>query len=247
MEYARTHRKFRNGTGDSSIYFGWHDHHQDTILAAIETRIGVVTGIPPHGDEEPINIHHVPRYGSVAVEAEADPAGDARRLNIHHDKVQKEFSAATVLVYLNDVTAGGGTVWPCTARQPGGATVRQACKEAFEADVRWFDGEGTTIRGVPKRVFAKTEVGCEVGFKWSVGVCSWPSGPSYARIPPPRSPARSLSHTHAPLTLLPLTRARCTRSSKKCGRWPSTAARQRQRRPRHGRLRRSARAGGTRA
>mmetsp|Transcript_30724 Transcript_30724/g.81723 ORF Transcript_30724/g.81723 Transcript_30724/m.81723 type:complete len:289 (+) Transcript_30724:543-1409(+) len=150
IDYARTHPKFKDGAADSSVYFGWHDHYKDKILASIETRIGVVTGIPPHGDEEPINVHHVPVKGSIP--------DDPRHLNIHHDKVQKEYSAATVLVYLTNSTVGGGTIWPCSAKLADGSTVRQECKEGFEANVRWFDGEKSTIKGVPKRVSVETEV-----------------------------------------------------------------------------------------
>jgi hypothetical protein len=67
---------------------------------------------------------------------------------VHHDKVQKEFSSATMIIYLNDVDEGGGTVWPCLSnlRAPRPQTSTH-CEDAFSAGGRWFDGAQAVVRG----------------------------------------------------------------------------------------------------
>ena len=146
------------------------------ILQDIERRIGTVTGSPPHPGEESLNIHKIPKYtnpidytyGEIArlclnntvSPATAETCSFAVK-GVHHDKVQKEYSSSTVIVYLNDVDVGGGTVFPCMmnydfevmkqydemkatysgARIKGFKQPSHYCNEAFELNGRWFDGK----------------------------------------------------------------------------------------------------------
>ena len=68
---------------------------------------------------------------------------------VHHDKVQKEYSSATVIVYLNDVAIGGGTTFPCYSQYEdsrGGGNISKACGDAFLGGARWFDGNNAVTR-----------------------------------------------------------------------------------------------------
>lgn len=150
IDYATGHPKFNPEQDLSVAYFGWKDAQTNKVLAAIEDRIGIITGIPPHSHEEPINVHYnrrrEPQPGAPAVD------------NVHHDKVQKEHSAATVIVYLNNVTHGGGTIWPCASVLRNGTTPRYPCLEAFDAGARWFDGTDTTVKGQMRKATQPTAV-----------------------------------------------------------------------------------------
>ena len=69
--------------------------------------------------------------------------------SVHHDKVQKEFSSVTVIVYLNSVEKGGGTVWPCLSKHSSGHShPSRDCEAAFSAGARWFDGDKTVMKGI---------------------------------------------------------------------------------------------------
>lgn len=159
IDFAKADRKFDDAKDLNSIYFDWEAPRRDPIIADIETRVGIVTGVPPHRNEEPVNIHRIKQR---KVGTEWTPLTE-RIHSVHHDKVQKEFSVATVIVYLNNVTLGGGTVWPCTALLPDGSSPRKACSEAFTWGARWFDGESTTVRGYPRKWTSPTEVQDQLG------------------------------------------------------------------------------------
>lgn len=131
-------------------------------LQQIEKRIGIITGQPPHPDEEPMNIHHIPAkvgrvYSNRNVEecvstydvknSDGKSLSDTCNLSIsgvHHDKVQKEYSSSTVIIYLSDVSVGGGTVYPCLSRRVN-QTINY-CSYSFNHNARWYDGdEAVTI------------------------------------------------------------------------------------------------------
>jgi hypothetical protein len=121
----------------------------DPIVAAVEARIGELTGIAPHADEDEINLVYRPEATTTAARRGAAAAARGRRcggsgggsgggeevLNVHLDaRLGRPHSAVTVLVYLNDVAEGGGTIFPC-ANQPANAVgdkVRRKYVEAFE-------------------------------------------------------------------------------------------------------------------
>ena len=72
--------------------------------------------------------------------------------SVHHDKVQKEFSSVTVIVYLNDVEEGGGTVWPCMSQYSSSQQqTSSACESAFAAGARWFDGDKAVVKDTYKK------------------------------------------------------------------------------------------------
>ena len=147
------------------------------VFHVTEERIGAITGEPPHPDEEPINIHHNKRvdltntYKSIISPDEdfkrkqeclssssaKNYHNNATKCNlmvhsVHHDKVQKEFSSVTVIVYLNDVTEGGGTVWPCLSQfSSSQQQTSSACESAFAAGARWFDGDNAVVKGIYKK------------------------------------------------------------------------------------------------
>ena len=83
---------------------------------------------------------------------------------VHHDKVQKEYSTSTVIVYLNDIASGGGTVWPCSMTYDfkelsGGGSVTGVvkgqpsdhCTSAFYQNARWYDGDKAVRYGTYKK------------------------------------------------------------------------------------------------
>ena len=130
----------------------------------------MITGEPPHPDEEAINIHHIKKvvYSDDEVTSKlSDSKSDfiskrscifssdspnvnatSCKLNIHsvhHDKVQKEFSSATVIIYLNDVEIGGGTVWPCLSSFRNETQTSYYCEDVFKKGARWFDGDKTVV------------------------------------------------------------------------------------------------------
>lgn len=117
----------------TSIYFNEYPR-LPPLLQDIERRISVVTGTPPHPGEEALNVHHILKtqkainraFDGSARKCLSETTMTANRCalavdGIHHDKVQKEFSSVTVIVYLNDVDIGGGTIFPCTTTYNHGA------------------------------------------------------------------------------------------------------------------------------
>ena len=132
----------------TSVYFDWNAIYNDPIVNAIEQRIAIVTGMPPHKHEEPLNVHRIRtlRRDLAWPQNKTSCRGKTcprKVTSIHHDKVQKEHSTATVLVYLNDVSEGGGTIFPCGSippRAPHDGVVSGACSEAFKEGARWYDG-----------------------------------------------------------------------------------------------------------
>ena len=117
----------------TSVYFDWNAIYADPIVNRVEQRIAVVTGMPPHKHEEPINVHRIRTVATTTPGGGGDDGAAAatapdhwpqnrtsclgkdcprKVTSIHHDKVQKEHSSATVLVYLNDVDEGGATRFP---------------------------------------------------------------------------------------------------------------------------------------
>ena len=157
---ALNYSTFSPKNGLSSLYLPIYPQ-LPPFVQAIERRIGAVTGYPPHPGEEPLNIHRIDAmavaavgdadHGRACVEvdgATADSCG-LSVTSVHHDKVQKEYSHATVLAYLVDIDDGGGTVWPCPMRYDNAsgtaptsyyAQPAAACETAFALRGRWFDG-----------------------------------------------------------------------------------------------------------
>jgi hypothetical protein len=166
IETARNQSQYSHvSAGDVSVYLPVYPK-LPPALQAIERRVSAVTGHPPHPDEEPMNIHHLKQKTATAVEKDIHTArtclnsGRGPLSNssscglsvqgVHHDKVQKEYSSVTVIVYLNDVDVGGGTVWPCPltydlSDKTNGALKQPAeyCTTAFNANARWYDGQHT--------------------------------------------------------------------------------------------------------
>ena len=154
----------------TSVYFDWNAIYNDPIVNAIEQRIAIVTGMPPHKHEEPLNVHRIRtlRRDLAWPQNKTSCRGKTcprKVTSIHHDKVQKEHSTATVLVYLNDVSEGGGTIFPCGSippRAPHDGVVSGACSEAFKEGARWYDGSDTTVKGRPKKLTTPTPVDDEL-------------------------------------------------------------------------------------
>jgi hypothetical protein len=170
---AKSRKTFNNEQNFSSVYL---DSYPDlpANLKEIERRMGAVTGLPPHPEEEPINVHRIKPGDDTGTEINsggnftldtANEATDCVTLrgvrkdttscplmvsSVHHDKVQKEFSYATVLIYLNSVEEGGGTVWPCMARYKSSIVMQpsDACESAFRRGGRWFDGDNAVELGI---------------------------------------------------------------------------------------------------
>jgi hypothetical protein len=170
----------------TSVYFGWDAIYKDPVVMDIEQRVAIVTGMPPHKHEEPLNVHRIRTVApglAWPVNATSCRGKDCPRkvTSIHHDKVQKEHSTATVLVYLNDVAEGGGTIFPCWSvpppplvgdedepppppppqqqqQQQQPMSVNDACSEAFREGARWFDGSDTTVKGRPRKLTSPTPV-----------------------------------------------------------------------------------------
>jgi len=159
---AASHHKFVKEKDFNSIYVGWEAIQTDRVIRRIEERIAVVTGIPIHADEEPINIHRYIRTPESQIFHNRTSCGSSgcnrKAKSVHHDKVQKEHSAATVLVYLRDVHEGGGTVWPCRGAGPDGKTPARPCQTAFQHGARWFDGKDTTVKGHMAKIKDPTSV-----------------------------------------------------------------------------------------
>ena len=86
----------------------------DGIVASIEERIAKLSGIPTHADEDELNLVYRPESGKVG------EGGGPALVNLHIDaRLGRPYSACTVLVYLNDVSAGGGTAFPCVDQDEG--------------------------------------------------------------------------------------------------------------------------------
>jgi len=103
--------------GDSvlgSMGVGFHgtdlNATDDVVLLQIEEKIGVLTGIAPHADEDPFVIS---RRTAVAAGSAATPFTD-----LVHDQIASEMRrTATVLIYLtgegDEGLLGGETLFPC--------------------------------------------------------------------------------------------------------------------------------------
>jgi hypothetical protein len=181
IEYSKKHKHYNNNFIYNSVYLEEYPELPD-FIKDIERRIGAATGQPPHPDEESINIHHIKQLESkrswAANESadlgasclrnalwSSDPAIERKRTagdcglavdGVHHDKVQKEYSYATAIVYLNDVEVGGGTVWPCLSEysnssSDGSIAPASHCAEAFKSGARWFDGESVVRHGIYRK------------------------------------------------------------------------------------------------
>ena len=132
IDLAKQHATFKSEGNFSSVYLDLFPK-LPPFAQSIEKRIGVVTGYPPHPDEEPLNIHCIRGDGFMETTAvdygrECLQIGDKNATtcglsvnSVHHDKVQKEYSSSTVLIYLSDMSDGsGGTVFPCMTRYAEG-------------------------------------------------------------------------------------------------------------------------------
>lgn len=159
IDEARKSSQYRpNDPKDQSVYLEMYPKLSPQ-LKKIEDKLGVITGQPPHPGEEAINIHHIKRVSEVnSVEGHAEECLNQENSNalscklgvhsMHHDKVQKEYSSVTVVVYLNDVDIGGGTVFPCLAQSKKDIKKMQdICANAFDQGGRWFDGNQTVSYG----------------------------------------------------------------------------------------------------
>ncbi len=152
-------------TGYASVYLPSYPKLPG-MLQKIEERIAVITGTSPHPDEEPFNIHRIPPVLNYDYEYNHDNIKKCLHnyrnnensydlsascklsvSNIHHDKVQKEFSSVTVIVYLNDVSIGGGTVFPCLRLNSNkdSKQVHEYCRDIFNDKIRWLDGEMVVV------------------------------------------------------------------------------------------------------
>lgn len=168
IDYAKNHSHYKVPVqGLTSVYLPEYPH-LPSILQTIERRIGVITGQPPHSSEESLNIHHISRHEKhvnrnldegprTCIKSSTPLNADKFSLavdSVHHDKVQKEYSSSTVIVYLNNVVIGGGTVFPCATKYDfdqmlkagmtvpeGGMQPNTHCHNAFQLNGRWFDGE----------------------------------------------------------------------------------------------------------
>ena len=159
INYTLHHPQYVS-TGYASVYLPNYPKLPE-LLQNIEQRIAIVTGTSPHPDEEPFNIHRIPAvpkydydndYNSIKeclqdyrINHYDDDLSVKCKLslsNIHHDKVQKEFSSVTVIVYLNDVLIGGGTVFPCLRlnNNKSSKQLHQYCNDVFDDKIRWLDG-----------------------------------------------------------------------------------------------------------
>ena len=69
------------------------------------------------------------------------PACVASSGSVYPSQVNKEYSTATLLVYLNNVEEGGHTAFPCSALTQGGVEMRPVCTEAFARGARWYNGK----------------------------------------------------------------------------------------------------------
>jgi hypothetical protein len=139
-----------------SIYLDEYPRLPD-FLKGIEKRIAAITGQAPHPDEESINIHRISAVSEVehdeskvkeCLKEAGKTAQDCKMAvsGVHHDKVQKEDSSSTVIIYLNDVQLGGGTVFPCTYNSK--ASKGGHCNAAFKTGGRWYDGDKAVVKGI---------------------------------------------------------------------------------------------------
>ena len=83
------------------------DSWQSYGIKQTEERIATLSGIPQHDDEDELNVVYRPESEGRADEAPC-------LINLHLDaRLGRPYSAVTVLVYLSDVSAGGGTSVTC--------------------------------------------------------------------------------------------------------------------------------------
>lgn len=138
------------------MYLPPEARHVEHVVRRVEERIGAVTGIPPHDDEEMLVVHRItasPLTEEDGTVAERGPGGVERRIdNVHHDKVNKEFTTATVIVYLEDVEQGGHTVWPCMGTTEAGYDVSRVCSKAYNRGARWHNTTRTVMLDGPPKV-----------------------------------------------------------------------------------------------
>lgn len=118
----------------NTLYFDRvQGQYSDPLLHTIESKVAALLGWPDHPDQESLCVHR------IAEDSEAE----SRIINIHHDKANKPWTTATVIVYLDDVEDGGETIFPCTSSPE----VRQACQRAYSQGARWYNGERTVLEG----------------------------------------------------------------------------------------------------
>ena len=118
----------------NTLYFDRvQGQYKDPLLHKIENKVAALLGWPDHPDQESLCVHR------IAEDSEAE----SRIINIHHDKANKPWTTATLIVYLDDVEDGGETIFPCTSSPE----VRQACQRAYSQGARWYNGERTVLEG----------------------------------------------------------------------------------------------------
>ena len=130
------------GRYHSVEFFRPWEARSDEVTRRIETRIGKVTGIPPHEQDSPLRI--------AVSRSWADGVGHIR--NLHHDTHERPRRVATVLMYLtdeNDGLEGGETLFPCV--QPAGRG-DEAIDDALCARLRGGFELGERFLGPPQSV-----------------------------------------------------------------------------------------------
>lgn len=71
ISLAKVRKAFEESHNFSSVYLDYYPN-LPANLKAIERRIGVVTGLPPHPNEEPINVHRIKAGEDVGIEVNAE-------------------------------------------------------------------------------------------------------------------------------------------------------------------------------